>query len=50
MQKNNLLVIISGIPHYTLVNKKGEIVKPKMGHNSNGKLKTILEKQIKSDI
>lgn len=41
---------ISGIPHYTLVNKKGEIVKPKMGHNSNAKLKTILEKQIKSDI
>ncbi|NMH89722.1 TlpA family protein disulfide reductase [Flavivirga algicola] len=37
---------ISGIPHYTLVNKKGEIVKPKMGHNSNARLKTILKAEM----
>ncbi len=37
---------ISGIPHYTLVNKNGEIVKPKMGHNPNKKLKTILKAEM----
>lgn len=37
---------ISGIPHYILVNKKGEVVNPKLGHNSNEGLKKILEKQM----
>lgn len=37
---------ISGIPHYVLVNKKGEIVNPKLGHHSNEGLKVILEKQM----
>ena len=37
---------ITGIPHYVLVNKKGEVVKPKMGHNNNNALKVILEKEI----
>ena len=38
---------ISGIPHYVLVNKKGEVVNPKLGHNSNEGLKKILEQQMK---
>jgi len=38
---------ISGIPHYVLVNKKGEVVKPKMGHNSNDRLKTIFKTEMK---
>jgi thiol-disulfide isomerase/thioredoxin len=37
---------ISGIPHYVLVNKKGEVVNPKLGHHSNESLKVILEKQM----
>lgn len=37
---------ISGIPHYVLVNKKGEIVNPKLGHYSNEGLKVILEKEL----
>jgi thiol-disulfide isomerase/thioredoxin len=37
---------ISGIPHYVLVNKKGEVVNPKLGHHSNESLKEILEKQM----
>lgn len=37
---------ISGIPHYTLVNKNGEVVKPKMGHLSNDRLKTILKTEM----
>lgn len=37
---------ISGIPHYVLVNKQGEVVNPKLGHNSNEGLKKILEKQM----
>lgn len=37
---------ISGIPHYVLVNKNGEVVNPKLGHHSNESLKVILEKQI----
>lgn len=37
---------ISGIPHYVLVNKKGEIVNPKLGHHGNESLKVILEKQM----
>lgn len=38
---------ITGIPHYTLVNKEGQIVKAKMRHNSNSKLKSILNEQLK---
>nr|WP_314897144.1 TlpA disulfide reductase family protein [uncultured Flavobacterium sp.] len=37
---------ISGIPHYILVNKKGEIVNPKLGHKTNETLKGILEAQM----
>jgi len=37
---------ISGIPHYVLVNKNGEVVNPKLGHNSNESLKVILEKHM----
>lgn len=38
---------ISGIPHYVLVNKNGEIVNPKLGHHSNEALKKILAEQMK---
>lgn len=38
---------ISGIPHYVLVNKNGEVVNPKLGHHSNEALKKILEGQMK---
>lgn len=38
---------ISGIPHYVLVNKNGEVVNPKLGHHSNEALKGILEEQMK---
>ncbi|MDQ5930115.1 MAG: Redoxin family protein, partial [Bacteroidota bacterium] len=38
---------ISGIPHYVLVNKKGEVVKPKLGHYDNEELKKILEEEMK---
>lgn len=34
---------ISGIPHYVLVNKLGEVVKPKMKHMPNSKLKQIFQ-------
>jgi thiol-disulfide isomerase/thioredoxin len=37
---------ISGIPHYTLVDKEGQVVKSKMRHNSNEGLKNILRKEI----
>ncbi len=37
---------ISGIPHYTLVNKNGEVVKPKMGYLPNDRLKTILKTEM----
>jgi len=37
---------ISGIPHYALVNKEGKIIKPKMGHTSIDKLRTILKTEI----
>lgn len=37
---------ISGIPHYTLVNKEGEIVKPKMPHMDNTGLKRILKEEL----
>lgn len=38
---------ISGIPHYVLVNKKGEVVNPKLGFNSNEGIKRMLEEQMK---
>ena len=41
---------ISGIPHYSLVNTEGEIVKYKMGHNSNEKLKKIIEEQMSESL
>ncbi|RVT77544.1 TlpA family protein disulfide reductase [Flavobacterium sufflavum] len=37
---------VTGIPHYVLVNKKGEVVNPELGHHSNEGLKKILEKQM----
>ncbi|MDO3695071.1 redoxin family protein [Wenyingzhuangia sp. chi5] len=37
---------ISGIPHYALVNKKGELVNPKLGHHSNSDIKKILEEEL----
>lgn len=38
---------ISGIPHYALVNKKGEIVKSSFRPSSNEELRAILEKELK---
>jgi len=38
---------VSGIPHYVLVGKTGEIINPNFGHYDNGRLKTELEKYIK---
>jgi len=38
---------VSGIPHYVLVGKTGEIINPNLGHVDNGMLKTELEKYIK---
>jgi thiol-disulfide isomerase/thioredoxin len=37
---------ISGIPHYLLVDKTGQVVQPKMGYNGNVKLKNILREYI----
>ena len=37
---------VSGIPHYTLVGKDGNIINPHLGHMSNGALKTELEKRM----
>ncbi|MBC3757902.1 TlpA family protein disulfide reductase [Hyunsoonleella sp. SJ7] len=37
---------ISGIPHYTLVNKEGNIVKPKMPHMDNTSLKRIFKAEM----
>ncbi|WP_114790892.1 TlpA disulfide reductase family protein [Niabella yanshanensis] len=37
---------ISGIPHYALVNKKGEIVTRDLEHKSNEELKKIFEKMM----
>ncbi|ANW96152.1 hypothetical protein AXE80_07615 [Wenyingzhuangia fucanilytica] len=37
---------IRGIPHYALVNKKGELVNPKLGHNNNTGIKKILETEL----
>ncbi len=38
---------ISGIPHYALVNKEGEIVSRDLGYKSNGELRTLFEKMMK---
>ncbi len=37
---------ITGIPHYVLVNKKGEVVNPAVNHMSNYELKKLLEKYL----
>ncbi len=37
---------ISGIPHYVLVNKLGEVVKPKMKYTPNSKLKQIFQNEL----
>ncbi|GAA4960148.1 TlpA family protein disulfide reductase [Algibacter aquimarinus] len=37
---------ISGIPHYTLVDRNGKVVKPKLRPNSNNKLKGILKAEL----
>ncbi|MGY5354112.1 TlpA family protein disulfide reductase [Wenyingzhuangia sp. IMCC45467] len=37
---------ITGIPHYALVNKKGELVTPKLGHKNNVEIKKILENEL----
>ena len=37
---------ISGIPHYVLVGKNGEVINPKLGQHSNEDLKKILEKEL----
>jgi thiol-disulfide isomerase/thioredoxin len=37
---------VSGIPHYVLVGKSGEILNPKMGFMNNGALKALLEKHV----
>ncbi|MBN1118621.1 MAG: TlpA family protein disulfide reductase [Bacteroidales bacterium] len=37
---------ISGIPHYTLVGKNGEVLNPHLPHLSNASLKTELEKRM----
>ena len=37
---------ISGIPHYVLVGKNGEVINPELGHLDNQTLKKELEKRI----
>jgi thiol-disulfide isomerase/thioredoxin len=37
---------VSGIPHYVLVGKTGEIINPDLGHYDNQTLKLELEKHI----
>ena len=37
---------ISGIPHYTLVDRNGKVVKPKLRPNSNDRLKGILKAEL----
>lgn len=37
---------ISGIPHYVLVGKTGDVLNPKLGHLDNAALKTLLEKHL----
>lgn len=38
---------ISGIPHYTLVGKDGQVINPHLGHLENSQLKALLMKHIK---
>ncbi|GAL66960.1 TlpA family protein disulfide reductase [Jejuia pallidilutea] len=38
---------ISGIPHYTLVDRQGNVVKPKLGHMSNNGIKRMLNAEMK---
>lgn len=38
---------ISGIPHYVLVGKDGNVINPKLGHKSNEALKSLFEKYLK---
>ena len=38
---------IYGIPHYALVDKKGNVVNPRMMHMGNEKLKEVLLEQLK---
>jgi thioredoxin-related protein len=38
---------ISGIPHYVLAGKNGEVINPKLGFMSNEAIKAELEKRIK---
>lgn len=38
---------ISGIPHYVLVGKDGNVINPELGHLQNEQLKTLLMKHIK---
>ncbi len=38
---------ISGIPHYVLVGKDGNVINPQLGHMENEQLKTLLMKYIK---
>ena len=37
---------ISGIPHYTLVDKQGNVVNPKLRHMDNTGLKSMLMKEL----
>lgn len=38
---------VSGIPHYVLVGKNGEVISPNLGHMDNNSLKIRLEKLMK---
>lgn len=38
---------ISGIPHYMLVGKNGEVINPDLGHLHNSEIKTLIEKHLK---
>lgn len=37
---------VTGIPHYALVNKKGELVNSKLGHMQNSELQKLLETEL----
>jgi thiol-disulfide isomerase/thioredoxin len=41
---------ISGIPHYTLVDRKGQVVKPKLRPISNDRLKGILKAELEKEL
>ena len=38
---------ITGVPHYALVNKKGEVVKKKISFPSNAEVKKMLEEELR---